>query len=125
SAVDVERPGRGVTLKALAEYNLKNVAGLYVLAAFFHGRFVSLGGEVRGHTGQRCAGFSWRVDVGQLYVSHALLQSLYELIDPSAGSAVASLQILCIDMGMRDRGHGLVDVVENDHAVVKSERQVG
>ena len=50
---------------------------------------------------------------------------LDQLIDAPAGFVVAALRILRIDVGMGDDGQRLVDVIEDDHAVVKGEAQVG
>ena len=66
-----------------------------------------------------------RGHVGQLQVGDALLQPLDEPVHAVAGGLVAAAQVGRIDVGV---GHGrdrLVDVVEDDHAVVEGEAEVG
>ena len=64
-------------------------------------------------------------DVGQLQVGDALLQPLDQPIDALAGGVVAALRRFArIDVGMSDDGDGLVDVVEDDHAVVEGEAEI-
>src|SRR5438876_7046612 len=64
-------------------------------------------------------------NVGQLQISYALLQTFDQSIHTSASRAVAAFHVLRTDVRM---GHGrdrLVNVIEDHHAVVEGEAEIG
>jgi len=71
-------------------------------------------------------------NIGQGQVGLSALQALDERVDATAGFVirfehypVAYATWLAGDMGVRDHGNGLVDVVEDHHAVIEAEAEVG
>jgi len=48
-----------------------------------------------------------------------------QVIDPPAGDLVGAAEVVRIDVGVGHGGDRLVDVVEDDHAVVEGEAEVG
>jgi hypothetical protein len=79
-------------------------------------------GEVRGKGKAR---FPQRSDIGQLKIRDPLLQPLDQSIDVGTGPAIAAFQILGIDVSMGDDGDGFGDVIEDHHAVIERETEVG
>ena len=120
--VNVEGPGLRVRLQALAQHDLEGVAGLDVLDALRHAGLERGRLEVGAVRPRRLAD---RGHVGQLQVGDPLLQPLDEPVHLVAGGLVAAAQVGRIDVGVRHGRDRLVDVVEDDHAVVEGEAEVG
>ena len=66
------------------------------------------------------------VDVAQTHVGRRTGEPIDQLIEAVAGLGIGCFRINArADMGQRDRQHGLANMVEEEHPVVKRERQVG
>ena len=63
------------------------------------------------------------MSVNELHLGAA--EALDELVYTGAGVAIALRRIARIHMGMSHHGDGFVDVIENHHAIVEGEAQVG
>src|SRR5262249_39493780 len=111
----------GLRGQALAEHHLENVTGpdvfLALLDRFFEVPRCEVGRVLPVH-------FADGGDVGQLEVGNALLEPLDQPVHALAGRPVTAGRVARIDVGVGHRGDGLVDVVENHHAVVEGETQV-
>src|SRR5262249_10490136 len=120
--INVKRTGTRLGLQSLAQDNLKDVARLNVLLAFLNRRLESPRFKVGTIGTMHLAN---RGDVRQLQIRHALLEALDQAIDAGTGRVIASAQVMAVNVRVRHNCHGLGYVVENDHAVVERETEVG
>ncbi len=68
--------------------------------------------------------FAQRLNIGQLQVGDALMQPFDKAIHALTSGVVTAAQIGGIDVRMGDDGHGLVELVEDDHAIIESEAEI-
>ena len=121
--INVERRGRGLDVEALAGDDLEDVAGLDVFLTVTDDLLVRLARQVRlWEQMDRAVG----VDVGQFEVVALGGEPGDQFVGAVAGVLISGLRVnLWAKVGVRDDQDRLADVVEDDHPVVKRERQVG
>lgn len=121
-AVDVERRSFCFELQTLADDHLKDVASDDVFLALFDGGLELALCEIRLIGQLRLAG---QRDVVERQVGFSGLQLLAGFIDANAGLVIRLPQIAALRACVADHQDRLLDVIEDDHAVVKRERHVG
>ena len=122
-AVDVEWPGAGLHFESLARDDLEDVARLDVLLAMPDDGLVLAAGEI-GSDFQRHRGV--RGDVAHAQVGTAAGEAGDQLVDAIASRLVGRLWVRRrTDVGLRNDQDRLADVVEQDHAIVEGEREIG
>ena len=123
-AVDVERPGARFGAEALTEHDLERIAGVDVLPGLLDSGLELGPREVGGHSSVE--GAAGRIDVGQLDIRHATLKTFHKEVGAAAGVGVCGADILLpFEECVGDDEDGLGCVVEDHHAVVEAEREIG
>ena len=120
--VDIKWPGLRFDREPLAGNHLKDIAGLDVLLAMPHNRFVFGPGEIRPRL-ERDRRF--RVDVAQPEVGAGRRQTINQFVDLIAGCFVGGLAVsFRPDMSLRHHEDRFADMIEYHHPIIKRERKI-